>query len=212
MSALPKPFVTPEQYLEIERKAEYKSEYHSGQMFAMAGGSPLHSAIGTNIVGELRNRLRGTSCQPFNSDLRVYIPATGLFTYPDASVVCGQQGLQLFDQDNLVNPVAPFEVLSSSTESYDRGAKFALYQRLPSLQEYMLVSQNAPQVERYARQPNGRWLYELVEGLEASMALEALGVVLPLAEIFDRVTFPISEAGTILPREPQEKQTGEHTP
>ncbi len=207
MSALAKPFVTPEQYLEIERKAEYKSEYHSGQMFAMAGASREHNLITTNVVGELRSFLRGRPCEIYPSDMRVLVSATGLYTYPDVSVTCGEPEFLDGSLDVLLNPLVVVEVLSPSTESYDRGAKFALYQRLPSLQEYLLVSQNVPQVERYARQPDGRWLYELVGGVEAVVTLEALGVTLPLAEIFDRVTFPPDGAGTIS----QMQQTGEHT-
>ena len=210
MSALPKPFVTPEQYLEIERKAEYKSEYHSGQVFAMAGASREHNLLVGSIIRRIGNLLDGRPCETYPSDMRVLVSATGLYTYPDVSVACGEPEFLDGSLDVLLNPLVIVEVLSSSTESYDRGAKFVLYQRLPSLQEYVLVSQ-VPQVERYARQSDGRWLYQLVEGLEASVTLEALGVTLPLAEIFDRVTFPPDEAGTILPREPKEKQTGGHT-
>lgn len=207
MSALQKPFLTPDQYLEIERQAEYKSEYHSGQMFAMAGASREHNLIIASIVRRLGNLLDGRPCETYPSDMRVLVSATGLYTYPDVSVVCGEPEFADARGDVLLNPLIIVEVLSPSTEPYDRGAKFALYQRLPSLQEYVLVSQDKPQVERYARQLDGRWLYELLEGLEVSVALEALDVILPLGEIFDRVTFPVNETGTIL----QTQQKGEHT-
>jgi len=144
MSALPKPFVTPEQYLEIERKADYKSEYHSGQVFAMAGASREHNLLVGSIVRRLGNLLDGRPCETYPSDMRVLVSATGLYTYPDVSVACGEPEFLDGSLDVLLNPLLIVEVLSPSTESYDRGAKFALYQRLPSLQEYVLVSQNAP--------------------------------------------------------------------
>ena len=133
MSALPEPFITPEQYLEIERKAADKSEYHSGQMFAMAGASREHNLITANVVGELRSLLRGRPCKTYPSDMRVLVLATGLHTYPDVSVACGEPEFLDGALDVLLNPLVIVEVLSSSTEPYDRGAKFALYQHLPSL-------------------------------------------------------------------------------
>lgn len=203
MSALPVPFISPEQYLEIERKAEFKSEYVSGQIFAMAGGTLEHSAIGTNIAGELRSSLRGEPCQVFNSDLRITIMQTGLKTYPDVTVVCGEPHRHPLDKDSIINPTVLFEVLSDSTEAYDRGGKWAHYQRLDSLQEYVLVSQNEPRVERYVRQPDGQWLYSRTDGLESEVSLTSIGCRLPLAEIYARITFPPEEVGTTA--------SGEHT-
>ena len=195
MSALEKPFFTPEQYLELERDAEYKSEYFSGQIFAMAGGSPEHSAIGANIAREVGNRLKHGSCQVFNSDLRVTVMQMGLMTYPDVTVVCGEQHRHPLDRNSLINPRVVFEVLSDSTEAYDRGAKFALYQRLDSLEEYVLVSQDKARVERYFRQADGQWLYSRVDGLAGELVLESLECRVPLAEIYDRITFPLEETG-----------------
>ncbi len=190
MSALAALYVTPEQYLEAEREADFKSEYFSGQIFAMAGGTPEHSAIGTNIAGELRSRLRGKPCQVYNSDLRVTVMQSGLKTYPDVTVVCGEQYFHPLDTNSLINPTVIIEVLSGSTESYDRGAKWTLYQGLDSLQEYVLVSAGTPRVERFTRQDNGLWLYESVGGLDAEIRLESLEITLPLAEVYERVTFP----------------------
>jgi Uma2 family endonuclease len=197
MSALANPFFTPEQYLELEDQAEYKSEYYSGQIFAMAGGSPEHSAIGANIVREVGNRLKRGSCQVFNSDLRVMVASTSLMTYPDVTVVCGEQQRHPLDRNSIVNPTVLFEVLPDSTAAYDRGPKFALYQRLESLQEYVLVSQDQARVETYLRQPDGQWLYSRVDGLESVVVLESLGCGLPLAEIYDRIAFvETEETGT----------------
>ncbi len=202
MSALATPFVTPDEYLEIERQAKHKSEYRSGQMFAMAGASREHNLVAGNIAGELRNRLKSRPCETYPSDMRVLVKATGLYTYPDVSVVCGEP--QFADQrgDVLINPLVLVEVLSPSTEAYDRGAKFALYQQLESLQEYVLVSQETPRVERYVRQPDGRWLYEQNAGLEAVLTLETLGIALPLTEIYERVTFAATDMGTMPLSEP----------
>ena len=189
MSAQPIPFYTPEQYLELERKAEFKSEYISGQIFAMAGGSPRHSKIAYNIGGELRNRLRGKPCDAFNSDLRVTIMQTNLKTYPDVTVVCGDQHYHPLDQDSLINPTVLFEVLSPTTEAYDRGEKWAHFQRLDSLQEYVLVTQHKAFVEHYLRQEDGSWKFTAVGDLAGKITLPSLGCELPLAEIYDRVTF-----------------------
>jgi len=127
------PYITPEDYLKAERKAAFKSEYCDGQVFAMAGATLRHSRIATNLVIELGAALKGGRCQVFNSDLRVYIPATGLYTYPDASVVCGDP--VVFQTDNLENPVVIAEVLSKSTQHHDRTTKFLDYQSIPSLKE-----------------------------------------------------------------------------
>jgi len=197
MSAKTVAYISPEQYLEIERKAEYKSEYFSGQMFAMAGASLEHNLILGNVVGEIHARLKGKPCETYPSDLRVYVPSTGLYTYPDATVVCGKPELADGNFDILLNPLVIVEVLSDSTENYDRGAKFAQYQHIESLQEYLLVSQDKPCVERYTRQPNasGQWLYEKSDGLDTVVTLNSLGFALPMAEIYARVTFPAPKLG-----------------
>ncbi len=193
MSALAVPFITPEQYLEIERKAEYKSEYFSGQMFAMAGASRAHNVITGNVVGELHALLRGKPCETYPSDMKVLVSATGLYTYPDVTVACGEPQFLDRQGDVLLNPLVIVEVLSDTTEAYDRGAKFALYQRIESLQEYVLVSQGQARVERYVRQENGQWLYSRIDGLESELHLDALDCHLPLAEVYARVQFPSVE-------------------
>jgi Uma2 family endonuclease len=189
MSAQPKPYYTPEQYLELEQDAEYKSEYLSGQIFAMAGGSPEHSAIGNNIGREMGNLLKRGPCEVFNSDLRVTVMQTGLMTYPDVTVICGEQHRHPLDRHSLINPTVLFEVFSPMTEADDRGEKWAHYRRLDSLQEYILVSQDKPLVEQYVRQDDGSWKFTAVEGLAASLFLPSLGSSLPLSEVYDKVTF-----------------------
>ena len=198
MSAQPKPFYTPEHYVELERKAEFKSEYLSGQIFAMAGGSPKHSALISNVNGSAWSRLRGSSCQVYNNDLRITIMQTGLKTYPDVTVVCGEAHFHPLDKDSIINPTVLFEVLSPTTEAYDRGEKWAHYQQLDSLQEYILVSQHKAQVEHYVRQDDGSWKFTAASDLGAKIPLPSLGCELLLAEIYDRVTFeessPIAES------------------
>ena len=203
MSAQTIPYLSPQQYLEIERKALDKSEYFSGQMFAMAGASREHNVIVGNIVGEVRERLKGKPCETYPSDMRVLVSATGLYTYPDATVACGEPEFADGHVDILLNPLVIVDVLSDSTENYDRGAKFAQYQRIESLREYVLISQDKPQVERYSRQSDSRqWLYEKSDGLTAGVTLHALGFPLPLSEIYARVRFTPAEVGT--------RASGEH--
>ena len=188
MSAQSIPFHTPEQYIELEENSKFKSEYLSGQIFAMAGGSPEHSAIGNNIGREMGNLLKRGPCQVFNSDLRVTIMQTSLMTHPDVTVVCREQHRHPLDKNSSINPTVLFEVLSPTTEAYDRGEKWAHYRRLDSLQEYLLVSQNKARVEQYVRQDDS-WKFMAVEGLAASLLLPSLGCSLALAEVYDKVTF-----------------------
>lgn len=189
MSAQPVPFYTLEQYLELERKADFKSEYVSGQIFAMAGGSPNHSAIIGNVTGAAWFHLRGKPCRIFNSDLRVTVMQTGLSTYPDVTVVCGETHYHPLDEDSVINPTVIFEVLSPTTEAYDRGGKWAHYRRLESLQEYVLVSQDKALAEHYVREADGAWKFTEASGLEGVLNLPSLGCALPLTEIYDKVTF-----------------------
>ena len=190
MCALPRHYLTPEEYLEMERQAETKSEYLCGEVFAMAGASRQHVTIMTNTIVALGTRLKAGPCMVFGSDLRVKVPPTRLYTYPDVSIVCGKPQFEDRQQDTLVNPTVIFEILSRSTEGYDRGEKFANYRTLESLSDYILISQHRPLVEHYARQPNGSWLLDSYEGLAATLPLPSIGCELLLADIYDRVEWP----------------------
>jgi len=152
---LPEPSrrLTETEYLEIERGAESKSEFFQGEMFAMAGGTPQHSLIATNLARELGNRLKSGHGVAYNADLRIKIEATGLCTYPDLSVVCGPLQFAQGTDDTVLNPTLLVEVLSDSTEAYDRGKKFEHCRQIPALQEYLLVSQKEPRIEQFVRQP-----------------------------------------------------------
>jgi len=177
------------EYLRLEREAEIRSEYFDGEIFAMAGGTRSHSLIATNLLGELRSRLKASDCIAYNADLKVKVEATGLLTYPDVSVVCGQQRFLDDQEDTLLNPIVIVEVLSDSTEAYDRGKKFEHYRQIPSLREYLLVSQKEPRIEQFIRQPSGEWTLKEAAGLSAEIKLPSLGVVLAHSEVFAKVQF-----------------------
>jgi Uma2 family endonuclease len=190
MSAVPKTTQTVEQYLAIEQQAEFKSEFFQGEMFAMAGASRIHNRVKENLIGELYIQLRGGPCHSASSDQRVMVQATGLYTYPDIVIECGSPELDPSDQDTITNPTAIIEVLSSSTESYNRGAKFRNYQKIPSLKEYVLVAQDEAVVESFTRQPNGIWHYVSFVGLDSVMMLSSIPVRVPLKDIYAGVQFP----------------------
>ena len=190
----PKRRFTPAEYLAIEENASSKSEFFRGEMFATAGGSGPHSLIATNLTVALGSRLRGGACRTYNSDLRVHIPVVGLYTYPDVTVVCGASQFADEASHNLVNPHLIGEVCSPSTQNYDRGDKFILFQSSPSLQDYLLVQQDRAFVEHFHRSEgvqDNQWLYRSaghpansVDGLQATLRLPSLGVEIPLAEIY----------------------------
>jgi len=189
--------LTPEEYLRIEREAPYKSEYYEGEMFSMAGGSARHSLIAMNIAGFLRSALKGKRCTPYNSDLRIGIPGEGLYTYPDVSVFCEPLEFVADSDDTATNPAVIVEVLSKNTEAYDRGRKFEHYRRMPSLREYVLVSQDAATIERFTREGDGRWVLTAASGLDATIPIGVLEVELPLAEVYDRVDLAPREAASV---------------
>lgn len=177
------------EYLEIERTADLRSEFFNGEMFAMAGGKPEHSLIATNLAREFGTRLKGGPCVAYNADLRIKVEPTGLYTYPDLSVICGALEFASGTDDTIVNPVLLVEVLSESTEAYDRGTKFEHYRRIGSLREYLLVSQKQPRVEQFMRQADGRWLLNEAAGLESTMEIPSLNISVSLREIFANVKF-----------------------
>jgi len=190
MSLQPKTHLTPEEYLAIERKAEYKSEYFNGEMFAMAGASERHVLIVTNVVAELRGQLRRRPCTVYSTDLRVRVSPTGLYTYPDVVVVCGQAQFADDQKDTLLNPTLIVEVLSESTKDYDRGGKFEHYRTLMSLSEYVLIDQDKHHVEHFVRQPENRWLLSETNRLEDTIHVSSISCDLALAEVYDKVELP----------------------
>lgn len=183
--------VTISEYLARERDALEKHEYRDGEVVAMSGGSVRHSLISANVVGELGNRLKGKPCRAFDSNLRVHIQRSVLYTYPDASVICGTPQVDPDDplKETVINPSVIVEIISPSTEAYDRGEKFNWYRRLGSLKQYILVSQSIPQVELFMRSDDGTWLYTIFAEMEATAQVQSLGITLPLSEIYAGVDF-----------------------
>lgn len=190
MSLQPQSYLSPADYLVIERNAEFKSEYFNGEMFAMSGASEAHNIIVVNVSAELRQHLKKRPCKLYANDMRVKVSPTGLYTYPDLVVVCGQAQFNDAHLDTLLNPTLIIEVLSDSTEAYDRGRKFAHYRSLASLAEYVLIAQDRPQVESYRRQPDQHWLLTESRSLESVLRLDSIDGDLALAEVYDKVEFP----------------------
>jgi Uma2 family endonuclease len=190
MSSQPTTYLTPEEYLVIERKAAYKSEYIDGGMVAMTGASRRHNLITVNITGELSRQLKGRPCEGYVSDMRVRVPSTRLYTYPDVVVVCGEPQFEDEYVDTLLNPTLIIEVLSESTELYDRGKKFGFYRTIESLAEYLLIAQDECKAEQYVKQPDGRWLLSDYRSLEDVVELSSIQCRLSLKEVYDKVTLP----------------------
>ena len=184
METAAKQHLTTQEYLAIERNAEIKSEFLDGEMFAMAGGTRRHSRIKVKLIGALEQRLSGSPCQVLDSDMRVKIEATGLYTYPDVSVACGDLRFEDEREDTLLNPKLIVEVLSDSTAAWDRGEKFWHYRQLQSLLEYVLVSQDIL-IEHYTRQSDDTWLLETVQDRDAILQLKSIKCSVPLAEIYE---------------------------
>jgi len=174
MSVHHKQLLTPEEYLIIERKAETKSEYFAGEIFLMAGASERHNLIVANLVDEIRVQFKNRPCKVYPSDMRVKIQATGLYIYPDVVVVCTKPEFEDNRNDTLLNPTLIIEVLSDSTEAYDRGKKFEHYRTLNSLSDYLLVSLDNPRVEYYVRQSDGKWLFSAYNDLQDTIELGSI--------------------------------------
>ncbi len=189
MSGQSIPLLTPEQYLEADRAADFKSEYFAGRMYSMAGGTYPHAAIILNVGAELRQALKLRPCTVTTSEARLRVALEGLYTYPDAMVVCGEAKFVDSQRDTVLNPTLIVEVLSKSTEGYDRGFKFAQYRKLESLREYVLVSQSEPRVEKFLKSAEGLWVLSESVGLDASCRFESLDCQILLADVYHKVTF-----------------------
>ena len=187
-------YLTPEEYIALERKALpdseiVRSEYFNGEIIAMSGASFAHNLITYNISGELRTRLRGSGCLAFANEMRVSIPSANSYFYPDVSVVCEEPRFEDNVFDALLNPIVVVEVLSPSTEAYDRGDKFAHYRQLQSLQEYILVSQDKVRIDHYVRH-TAQWILTDFQELDQHLPLTSIQCELPLQEIYESVPFP----------------------
>lgn len=190
---------TADEYLALERAAEERHEYLDGQIFAMAGESPKHGDISVNLVVSLGSQLKGKPCRARTKDTKVRSGPepkfrkkfTGLFSYPDILVVCGEPEYHDAFKDVILNPKVIIEVMSPTTEAFDRGGKFTRYQKWnPTLTDYVLVSQDQPQIEHYSRQEDGSWSYNLYAGLSAKVVISSIKCTLKLADVYDRINFP----------------------
>jgi Uma2 family endonuclease len=194
--SLPKSkFLTREEYLAIERQAEEKSEFWDGEMFLMAGASEAHNLIVLNVGGELRQQLKERPCKVYPSDLRVRIPNTDRYVYPDVSVVCGKTQFEDEERDILLNPTVIVEVLSDSTEASDRGKKFDNYLTIHSLREYLMIAQDEPRVYHFVRQADNRWLFSEASQLDNVIRLDSIGCQLTFVEIYRNVELSSSGQG-----------------
>ncbi|MEA2575226.1 MAG: hypothetical protein QOH93_2524 [Chloroflexia bacterium] len=197
MASIAESHYSPEEYLALERKSESRSEYVNGGIYAMSGASREHNLISLNIASELRSHLRSQPCEVYVSDMRVKVNATGTYTYPDVVAVCGEPEFEDAQVDTLTNPTVVIEVLSPSTEGYDRGDKFAHYRRLASIREYVLVAQDKVRVEHFIRRDDasGQWVLTEISYPEGTLRLETIGCDLSLRDIYDRVEFSAITVG-----------------
>ncbi len=187
---------TASEYLTLERQAETRSEFRDGEIVPLPHCGIRHCRIATNLIGTVGIALKHVQPTLYGNDLRIHVPHTGLYTYPDASIVCGPIELADGQDDVLLNPTVLFEVLSDITEAYDRGQKFANYRRIAILREYVLVSEDEPLIERYLRNADGTWTLTESRGMDATLTLASVGISIPLSEVYDRVDFTNPEPVT----------------
>lgn len=176
---------TIEEYLEFEEASQEKHEYYQGEIFAMSGAKIIHNKIAVNFLTQVKQMLKGKSCQPFNSDQRIYIPQNSLFTYPDISIVCGDVKTKADDEWNILNPSVIVEVLSPSTRNYDRGEKFILYRDIPALKEYIMVDSESIRIEAYRINDNGHWELEEYRKTAEILLVKTVHLQIPLTEIYE---------------------------
>ncbi len=189
------PVFTPDEYLALERPSEIRHEYLDGTVYAMAGETPEHSIICFNLASTVGNSMRNNSCQGYSPNMKVRTDQSGLFAYPDLMIVCGKAEYHDNHRDVLTNPTVIFEVLSRSTAAYDRGEKSLRYRtHIASLQDLILVAQDKPHLERYARQQDGSWVQTELDGLNDLLVLDSIDCQLSLAEIYAGINFPESPA------------------
>ncbi len=180
-------WISPEEYLNIERKATYRSEYVNGEMFAMAGATRQHNRISSNLVSEINQHIKSRDCNVYSSDLRVHVPSTGYFTYPDIVITCGKEAFTDAHNDILVNPLVIIEILSDSTASIDRGKKFEQYRELTSFVEYLLIEQRTPHIEQYILHDSQEWRYRDIHEIDGQVTIQAINCPLLLRDIYHKV-------------------------
>lgn len=189
MSSQTKTHFTVDEYLALERQADYKSEYFDGEIFAMTGASRNHNLVSINVSTTLNTQLKARPCETYAGDMRVKVAPSGLYTYPDVVVVCGEPKFEDEHLDTLTNPTLIVEVLSKSTEGYDRGRKFEHYRKLESLAEYVLIAQDKIHVEHYVRRSDNQWLLSETDNRQDTIELPSISCRLSLSDVYDKVSF-----------------------
>lgn len=186
--ALAKMFMTPAEYLKFERSGQEKHEYFAGEIFAMTGASENHNLIVGNLIAAFHSQLRQKPCKIYPSDMRVKTPSSGLYTYPDVTVVCGTPEFEDNNFDTLMNPTVIIEVLSPSTEAYDRGKKFTHYRTIQSLQDYILIAQDSTRIDHFTLREN-EWIFSDANSLDEVITLTSIDCTLLLSDVYEKVTF-----------------------
>lgn len=187
MSAVPKTLMSAKEYLAFECQSEFRHEYYRGEIFQMSGASREHNLIVFNLASQISPQLRGKNCEGYANDMRVFTPITGLYTYPDLTVVCGEPEFLDNEFDTLLNPIILIEVLSPSTADCDRGKKFWHYQSIESLREYLLIAQDEIKIEHLIKLANGRWDVREYGSADAKIELSSIGISLDIAEIYEKI-------------------------
>lgn len=177
--------LSTEEYLEFEKKSLEKHEYFRGEVFAMAGASPRHNVIFSNLFGDLAYRLKGKPCRPYGSDLRIHIPENTLYTYPDISIICGEIIPSKTDADTAIQPTVLIEILSPSTRDYDKGGKFTLYRDIPTLQEFIVIDSESISIEAFRINEKGHWELEHYRSINDTLNIPIVHVSFPLHEIYE---------------------------
>jgi Uma2 family endonuclease len=190
MAAEPRSLISREAYLAMDSESDERHEYIAGEVFAMVGGSEPHGLIIGNLIAALHGPTRRRGCRIYPGEVRIAISAINIYTFPDVSLVCGQPQHEGSRRDIILNPKVVIEVLSPSTERYDRGQKFHFYQHIPTLDTYILVAQELPLIEQYVRQSDREWLYSAAHGLDAKLSLPTIECELALADVYDLIEFP----------------------
>ena len=212
MPAQPQRYITPAEYLSIERASATKSEYFDGQLFAMAGASRRHGLIVSNLNRVLGNQLLDRPCEIYPADMRVKVTKTGLYTYPDLAVVCGEPEFEDNVADTLLNPALLVEVLSKTTENYDRGVKFEHYRRLLTVREYLAIAQDRMHVEHHVRQGDGSWVLREYAVVDDVLELRSIGCRLALAEVYQKVKLPEIAVAKQPASQKARRRTSQQTP
>jgi Uma2 family endonuclease len=199
MTTVQNELLTPAEYLEIERHSEIKHEFINGRMYALPGASRHHITIALNVASSLKTQMRGRDCRVYMADMRVNVDPSGKYVYPDVVAVCGEQHFEDSELDTLLNPSVIIEVLSDTTERYDRGDKFDYYRSIASLREYVLVAQNSMRVDHYVLK-DGQWVFSTLSAAEERLALPSIGCEISVADIYEDVEFPQPKEKTRFPR------------